>query len=576
MMMSSGDADSVLPNEQPENTISPVSGGDMNKTLDLISSAEGCGFDKAHDNSELRNISDCHIKVGEVPKGIGDSGKAVKDTVRVTPVGQCRCDQRLPIAFICQEHGDAFCSNCKSGSHKNCKTSIISKNGRKNSKDTVKSTYKQMEAISTQVEHFLNIQQENVRKFSNMTEDCKERIRIMREKLHKFIDKIADASLLELRSCALTHTNDMGSVLDRIANIKEQAANEKNILESAISSEDAHQMSTADMIGAHKCKFFQRMISDIENDTKLPEISFEEDKTISNIVDKIGKIGIVSIRQGKCAPDVISMDLIAACPIEHKAARLCPKDAERMTGSTFMPNGDLLICDRNATLVRLFDTSFTEVSKVRLPGNPWDVTSVKSTTALVSMPYLMKLQFIETKPSMKAKTKKCITLDRKCFGVSVVDDRIFVSCSDAPGNGEIRILDMAGNLKKRLGICEDGTSELINPLYMVFIRGSKTYIASEYGKREIVNMTKTGQIQFRYSVTGASLRGMIVDKDENIFVCDESKNCVYAITDNGTNHRTFLEIPASDGDRPTSVCYRVSDGTLVVTCWKTILVYKLK
>ena len=557
-----------------------IDGADQPETVVTTEqAAEGCMLKKVDKSFESQEKSHCARKDADADNDITDEEKAWRRVEEngTPPASYCRCDQRLLIEFVCRDDGDAFCSYCKSVYHRECKTVLIIDIGRKFSKNTVKSTYNRMKAIGAKFGQLYNQQQENIKTFASMTENSREKIRIMRENLHSFVDKIADASLLELRSCALKHTNDMDSISAKVAKINEQVIIEKDILQSAISSLELYQMSQADMVGTHKCYFFQRAILDIENNTKPFEISFEEDKVICNIMDKIIKVGTVMVNREKCVPGVVSIDLIAMSPVENKATvRLCPKDAERMTGSTFMPSGDLLICDRNASLVRLFDPAFTEVSKMRLPSNPWDVATVKSTKALISMPYVMKLQFIETRPCIRVKTKQCITLDSKCFGVAVVDDRIVVSCSDGPGNGEIRILDMFGNLKKKLGVCEDGTTELVNPLYILYVRESNTIIASEYGKREIVCLTKGGNIQFRYTVPGGGLRGMIVDKDENIFVCDENKNCIYVITDSGSNHKTFLEIASTDGERPTSVCYRSSDGTLIVTCWKTILVYKLK
>ena len=488
----------------------------------------------------------------------------------------CRCDQRRRVEFVCEEHAEAFCSKCKDIHHRKCKISSIKDKSKRFSKDILKSTSSRIDTIAAKVGYLHEQQQEKIKTFSNMENDCKGQIIALREKLHGFVDEISDASLLELKSCALTHTHDFDGILTKIANIKERLYNEKNILQSTMSSADEREVLVADMNAKQKCDDFEKTTAEIENAISVFEMSFDEDKTLSSITDKVTKLGTVLVKLEKMTQNIVPKDLISRIPVEDNAARLSPKDAERMTGSTFMPSGDLLICDRNAKLVKLFDPAFTAVSKLQLPSNPWDVASVKNAQALISMPFIMKLQFIVTRPSMKAKAKQCITLDRKCFGIAVADDRIFVSCSDAPGNGEIRILDMAGNLKKKLGICEDGTTLLVNPLYILHVRESNTVIASEYGKREIVCLTKDGKIQFRYTVPGGGLRGMIVDKDENIYVCDENKNCIYAITEAGTKHETLLEIPPSDGNKPTSISYRSSDDTLIVTCWKTILVYKLK
>ena len=390
----------------------------------------------------------------------------------------------------------------------------------------------------------------------------------MRQKLHTFVDEISDASLTELETSASTNSRDNDKIFTTTASMKMRLQNEEKLLQDAIATADGRQMLVADMIAKQKCEDFQNITKDIEKDFNSLEVSFDYDNNITALTDKTTKLGNLRVNNRR---NGIPKRLVSMAVVEDKAASFSPKVAKRITGSAFMPCGDLLLCEYDSKTVRLFDLNFKTVSNWQHSSQPWDVASVTGTTAVISVPNAKELRFLETKPSIKA--NKCITLDKKCFGIAVADDELFVTCTDDPGKGEIRILDMAGNIKKKLGVSKDGEPMLNTPTYIFHERDQ--VLVSQYNKSEVVCLKNDGDIRIKYSIPSNSLRGMIMDREENIYICDEKKNCIHVITDDGTKHKTFLEMPDTDS-KPTSISFRASDNTLIVTCYAKVYVYRLK
>ena len=360
------------------------------------------------------------------------------------PFMYCTCDKTRLVEFICEEHLIAACSECKGVYHRKCKTVSIQEKGRSFSKSSITTTYDTMKAIAEKIDQIQEQQKESIESFAEMKNACKERIEAMRQKLHVFVDKISDASLGELDTCTMTHSNDNDEIITTTASTKAKLQNEMKRLEDAIATADGCLMLVADTIAKQRCNDFHSVTADIEKDFISLEVTFDNDETLNALIDKTTKLGNLRVNMKRST--VLPKDLASMSLIEDKDASFSPKDAKRITGSAFMPNGDLLVCDTSSNFVSLFDQSFNVVSTWQSSESPWNVAPVTDTTALVSLYNAKKLLFIDTRPLIKE--NKCITLDKKCFGIALVDGEIFVSCSDDPGKGEIRILDMDGNNMK--------------------------------------------------------------------------------------------------------------------------------
>ena len=67
--------------------------------------------------------------------------------------------------------------------------------------------------------------------------------------------------------------------------------------------------------------------------------------------------------------------------------------------------------------IKLFSSTLDITDNLGLDSNPWDISAVDSNTAVVTLPGLKQLQFIQIIPSLKA--GQTIQLDKRCWGVDV-------------------------------------------------------------------------------------------------------------------------------------------------------------
>ena len=71
------------------------------------------------------------------------------------------------------------------------------------------------------------------------------------------------------------------------------------------------------------------------------------------------------------------------------------------------------------------DSSFTLYDSLKLRAKPWDVSVVNKNQAIITLPCVKQLQYIEMLPRLKL--DRVIQLDRKCWGLHVVGEEICVS-----------------------------------------------------------------------------------------------------------------------------------------------------
>ena len=70
----------------------------------------------------------------------------------------------------------------------------------------------------------------------------------------------------------------------------------------------------------------------------------------------------------------------------------------QVTGCCFMPNGELVICDKPNQLVQTYNTIFSNQGSVFLPASPFDIAALDNKNVVVTMPEHKILQLIQVLP----------------------------------------------------------------------------------------------------------------------------------------------------------------------------------
>ena len=210
---------------------------------------------------------------------------------------------------------------------------------------------------------------------------------------------------------------------------------------------------------------------------------------------------------------------------------------------------------------------------------PWDVASVNQ-QVIVTFPFKQYLQFIQVTPSLALGHK--VDLGMECWGVAVSRESIYISSVDS-GECKIGIYDLTGKQKLMIGphSYNDGTLMFKQPYYIDVLNDEKIFVSDVDNKSRtstVYCLESNGNVLSTISNPSIKLcRGISVDENENLLVCDRTSHKVFLITKDGKEVREFLT--EKDGlYQPYTTSFRRSDGTFVVGCRNRndILVFTLK
>ena len=248
-----------------------------------------------------------------------------------------------------------------------------------------------------------------------------------------------------------------------------------------------------------------------------------------------------------------------------------------ISGCTFMPNGDVVLCDWNNSNIKLLSDTFTTKDSLQLYSKPWDVSSVSSSSVVITLPDERQLQFIQVMPSLK-KLDQSINVGSRCYGVQVVADLIYVTCNDFFEEGKVIVLDMNDTITHRLGQPDKKPFMFSSPDYITVCPSSRKIFITDWYTDTVSCLLPDGTVVYQYK--DAELRGphgVCVDGGGNAIVCGRYSHNVQVIRADGTKCCT---LPTSqDGVvSPCSVAYRQSDNTLILGCVRSnnLFVYKMK
>ena len=166
---------------------------------------------------------------------------------------------------------------------------------------------------------------------------------------------------------------------------------------------------------------------------------------------------------------------------------------------------------------------------------PWDISVVDAKTVIVTFSGSKQLQYIDVFP--KRTPGRVLHLNTKCWGVCVAGDKLFTSCHKNSGEGEVRILDVDGNLLQQIGINQDCSFLFTRSCYTTVSPSEKKIFVSDLDKDTVTCMTMDNHVICQYRDNEMKRpRRLYCDGGANILVCGGGSENVQVITAEGKKH----------------------------------------
>ena len=501
-------------------------------------------------------------------------------TVSDSFIMSCDCDQTSPITHYCIEHDQACCSNCKILKHRKCQSITIGEKIKSFSENQLKEIIQRVVRLKKEMDSFIRNRTTDLKHVQTMTAQCKSDIHTFRKELNSYLDILEDKVVKESEVHEAKFKQEINRHIETCSSTLKSLTTDKTLLVVAQTTLKKANMFTAHHKVSHRIESYESLLNDFKQESVSPDLTFKSNEELRNLLKTVkelgkltGQINQQSSQNTNTLFTELAVDSSRKVNIKLSSDSSCPC----ITSCTFMSDGGVVLCDRsnNSNLILLSDT-FTVKERLHLDSAPWDVSPVSGSSVMVTLPRKKKLQLIQVMPSLKI--DRSINVGRRCYGVQVVDDLIYVTCHSKPGEGEVLVLDMNGTVTHRLGQPDKKPSMFTSPYYIEVCPSTRNIFVTDYATDTVSCLLSDGTVVYQYKdheLKGP--RGVVVDGGGNAIVCGETSHNVQVIRADGTKCCTLL-ISQDDGTGPWSVAYRHSDNTLILGCGHSnnLLVYKMK
>ena len=500
----------------------------------------------------------------------------------------CSCNKGQLVALYCNEHQEIICGACKTFNHHKCKTSSIQEKSSSYTSSKLDSILAEIKSLEVKYERLKQDSTGSKKEVNKLKEDCQKEIKRYRKELDTIFDNLESNILTELdkwkqdRHC---HVDQNVSTIDAALNVLRVDCKR---LEDAKRDGKKEAMFVADTQVSKSIQGYARKLSELEKDIEKPKLAFERNELLADLVAGVNSLGSllsqrISYNQDNKLPrkpySTGSTKMLKDRQIKSRSEvnvrTLEDKQVPWISGCTVMPNGHVVLCDSRNNQIKLLDDCWIIAGRLKLLG-PWDVSVIDSNNVIVSSPDKQQLQKVQVFPKMKAGIT--IKLDKRCHGVAVSGEDIYTTCLDNDhDHGEVRVMDLQGNIKRRFGTNQDGSYLFDRPNYITISASGENVFISDWNTQTITCLTPNDRVIYTYTDDKIRWpRGLICDSGDNVLVCGQYSHIVHTISPDGNKNRTLLTF--QDGlSEPYSIDYKESEDTLIVGCFHSskLVLFKL-
>ena len=499
-------------------------------------------------------------------------------TVSDSFIMSCDCNQASPITHYCIEHTQAFCNNCKILKHRKCQSITIGEKIKSFSENQLKEIIQRVVTLKKEMDSFIRNRTTDLKHVQTITAQCKSDIHTFRKELNSYLDILEDKVIKESEIHEARYKQEISHHIETCSSTLKSLTADKTLLVEAQTTSKKANMFAAHHKVMHRIENYESLLNDFKQESASPDLTFKRNDELQNLLKTVKELGQLtgqithkSSQNTNTLFTELAVDSSRKVNIQLSSDSGCPW----ITGCKFMPDGGVVLCDRNNSNLILLSDTFTVKDSLHLDSWPWDVSPVNGSSVMVTLPGKNQLQLIQVMPSLKL--DRSINIDRECWGIQVVGDLIYVTCRNNPGEGEVLVLDMNGTVTYRLEQPDKKSSMFISPDYITVCPSTRKLFITDYKTHTVSCLMSDGTVVYQYKDEELSWpEGVVVDGGGNAIVCGYLSDNVQVIRADGTKCCTLLT--SQDGvSRPCSVAYRQSDNTLILGCYNSnnLLVYKM-
>ena len=477
----------------------------------------------------------------------------------------CACDQSCEVAIYCESHDEVACMTCKSVKHRKCNVTKLREQGSTYNVSNIQDLMQNVHSLEDDIKKFRQDGDADVQRIESMIETCREKIKSFRKGFDIFFDTLENDMLSELEDKATAMRCDAMQHIPTCTKTLKSLDDDLKMLDAASKCSNTEMMFAADVKISKRLTELRSMMKDFQDEVKQQRLEFKGNQKLLDLRHEVKALGTLRVselqREKTRTTNFLKMKVQNSREVQIKLPN--DKNVPIITGCTFMADGQLLLCDRHNNTIKLLNSTLDITGNLALDSWPWDISAVDSTRAIVTLSDIKQLKFIDIVLALKA--DKRIQLDKRCYGVDVARDEIYVTCHDNPGNAEIRVFDKNGTFIRKVPDVNNILSSLQRPHYIAVSKTPSKIYLSDWETYIVSCISVDGSLVFNYQRDDLIYqRTVLVDEEENILVCGQSTDNIHVVTSTGQHHSVLYTVQGRQNNRCRSLAYRPTDRTLVI------------
>ncbi|XP_060553375.1 uncharacterized protein LOC132714498 [Ruditapes philippinarum] len=257
-----------------------------------------------------------------------------------------------------------------------------------------------------------------------------------------------------------------------------------------------------------------------------------------------------------------------------------------ITGSIFLPDGSLILCDHGNSTVLLYDKDFNMIDKCKVKVKVWDVALTNIDEIIVTLNCLKMLVYIKIKSGKLQQQKNKVSLKKEPLGIAAYKDNILITYHNNPGNGAIEIRHKSGKVLRDITADDKGEELFDAPFYIDVNQCNGDIYVTDSRRNRVTCLSFEGKVLYKIeSPEFRWPRKIIHDDQGNFLLCASLANKLLLVKKGlSTSDVLPAEMKAIDTSkvflaactRPQTVSIRREDQTMIIgiNCSNMMLVLK--
>lgn len=423
----------------------------------------------------------CHDALCEKCVGFHNALKSTKQhnlvdlkTVRNEPIEKsisspfCKKHEGEVVTKYCENHKEVSCDKCVADDHKACKNVKTLKEAVENKKEAITHVNSTLNEEATLAKAIYDNRTTADKTIDTDENEILVKIQNVRKQINDNLTKCETQMITELHSI---HSKEKATIQSEIKEAQRIRKSSKKVHGLAASTEkygtDSHILQSLPDTTLQSIHYKERLGS-LNGRIKNKKINFIVDSTLGNLMQGISRLGELRVSSSSAElptskalkalrndsdpedevdirgsrrtlnSDTKSMRSLKSLQSGRMYANLkevfsagstSDKETCWFTGMTYMPNGNLIVVDRNNNKLKTIDSKFKLVSETPLDNQPFGITAISETEIAVTIPRENKIDIFNVGASI-AYTKS-LKISERGYGIAFATKTFAVACSCA-------------------------------------------------------------------------------------------------------------------------------------------------